>query len=79
MKAGDVPMAVKSTKPRKRGKRLCLICGRSIPMSRLKVLPDTETCVKCATVERYSRLDVPTSAFAQHPEASQSDEDEDYT
>ena len=75
-KTGDVPMAVKSAKTKKRVRRYCLACGRPIPQARLKVLPDTSTCVKCASVERYSSRDVPGSAFAQHPEASQL-EDED--
>ncbi|UCE17308.1 MAG: TraR/DksA C4-type zinc finger protein [Gemmatimonadota bacterium] len=69
-------MAVKSARARKRAKRLCLICGRSIPQARLKVLPDTETCVRCASVERYSKLDVPDYAFAQHPEASRPEDDD---
>ncbi|MFQ6091440.1 MAG: TraR/DksA C4-type zinc finger protein [bacterium] len=69
-------MAVKSAKIRKRVKKCCIVCGRPIPQARLKVLPDTTTCVKCASVERYSSLDVPTSAFAQHPEVSQLEEDE---
>lgn len=69
-------MVVKSAKTKKRVGKRCLICGRPIPKARLKVLPSTTTCVRCASVERYSRLDVPSSAFAQHPDASQPDEDD---
>ena len=69
-------MAVKSAKRRKRSKKVCRMCGRLIPKARLKVLPDTKTCVRCASVERYSRLDIPDYAFAQHPEASRPEEDD---
>lgn len=36
----------------------CEICGKIIPAARLKVLPDTTTCVKCSQTEPYSREDV---------------------
>lgn len=28
----------------------CIDCGAEIPVERLEILPDTETCVKCSTV-----------------------------
>jgi RNA polymerase-binding transcription factor DksA len=31
----------------------CEICGNKIPATRLKVLPDTTTCVKCSKTEHY--------------------------
>ena len=75
-KAGDVSMAVKTAKMRKRARKLCLVCRRPIPQARLKVLPDTTTCVKCASVERYSSLDLPVDVFAQHTIDSQQYEEE---
>jgi hypothetical protein len=32
----------------------CIHCGKKIPKARLLALPDTETCVKCSTVEKYN-------------------------
>lgn len=29
----------------------CIECGKIIPKARLKVLPDTETCVKCSQAQ----------------------------
>jgi len=33
----------------------CEICGAKIPLERVKILPDTTTCVKCSQTEPYSR------------------------
>jgi len=33
--------------------RLCFKCKCVIPMERLDVLPDTQTCVQCSGVEKY--------------------------
>lgn len=33
--------------------RNCVRCKNIIPAERLAVLPDTHTCVKCSTVEKY--------------------------
>ncbi len=68
---------VKSAKVKKKGKRLCTICGRAIPLARLKILPGTTTCVRCATVERYSSLDVPDFAFAQPPDGARIEDEEE--
>lgn len=32
--------------------RNCVVCRREIPPARLKVLPDTETCVGCSQEEK---------------------------
>ena len=69
-------MAVKATKRQKGGRKQCLVCGRPIPQARLKVLPDTTTCVNCASVQRYSSRDVPDDVFAQHTDAPVLIEDE---
>ncbi len=67
----------KSTKKKDKGARLCSVCGRAIPQARLKVLPGTTTCVKCATVERYSSLDIPDFAFAQPPDGARIEDEEE--
>lgn len=33
--------------------RTCARCKKNIPQSRLDVLPDTQTCVKCSGVQKY--------------------------
>jgi len=33
--------------------RLCFKCKCVIPMERLDVLPETQTCVQCSGVEKY--------------------------
>jgi RNA polymerase-binding transcription factor DksA len=61
----------------KKGARLCSVCGRAIPLARIKILPGTTTCVKCATVERYSSLDIPDYAFAQPPDGARIEDEEE--
>jgi len=39
-------------------KILCEVCGAEIPPQRLKILPDTTTCVKCSQTKPYSVVDV---------------------
>lgn len=33
--------------------RNCFRCKQIIPMERLEVLPDTQTCVSCSGVQKY--------------------------
>jgi hypothetical protein len=33
--------------------RTCIKCKVPIPVARLEVLPDTHTCVKCSTTQKY--------------------------
>jgi hypothetical protein len=33
--------------------QLCNTCNNQIPASRLEILPDTKTCVKCSTTQKY--------------------------
>ena len=35
----------------------CEICGVEIPRERLKILPDTQYCVKCSQTQPYSEAD----------------------
>jgi len=44
----------------------CVVCGEPIPAKRLAALPDTTTCVACATVPRKKRSDLPGRNFIQH-------------
>lgn len=48
------------------GERLCVVCGDPIPAKRLAALPETTTCVGCATVPRKLRSDLPGRHFVQH-------------
>ncbi len=41
-----------------KNKVLCEICGAEIPAMRLKMLPDTTTCVKCSQTKPYSMHEV---------------------
>jgi hypothetical protein len=36
----------------------CINCGKKIAKARLKILPDTQTCVKCSRVEQVVGLTV---------------------
>lgn len=36
----------------------CVCCGEEIPAARLKAVPGTTTCVRCATVPRRSQKDL---------------------
>ena len=47
----------------KRSDRVCSECGASIPPERLRLLPDTFTCVKCSTEQ--PRTDVPVDGADQ--------------
>lgn len=38
-------------------KRLCEVCGEAIPKERIRILPDTTTCVKCSQTQPYSRAE----------------------
>ena len=46
--------------------KYCVSCGEEIPPARLKAVPGTTTCVKCASVPRKKRSDLPGQAFMQH-------------
>ena len=46
--------------------RLCVSCGEPIPAARLAAIPGTTTCVRCATVPRRTRDDLPGRHFVQH-------------
>lgn len=46
--------------------KLCVQCGEPIPNKRLEAVPGTTTCVKCATVLRRTRSDLPGRHFVQH-------------
>jgi len=39
-------------------KVFCEICGAEIPPERLKILPDTRTCVKCSQTKPYSEAEI---------------------
>jgi hypothetical protein len=39
----------------------CKYCGEPIPEQRLKILPNTETCVKCSDVNKKKAFKVITS------------------
>ena len=45
---------------------LCACCGEPIPEARLKAVPGTTTCVRCATVPRRTRSQLRGGAFVQH-------------
>ena len=36
----------------------CEFCGIQVPSARLKVLPETTTCVKCSQTEKYSEAEI---------------------
>ena len=36
----------------------CEICGAEIPSERLKILPDTNTCVQCSQTQPYSEAEI---------------------
>lgn len=38
-------------------KVLCESCGTVIPPERIKILPETKTCVKCSQTRPYSRAE----------------------
>lgn len=52
-----------SPKPKKKKKKkvICEFCGKEIPAARLKILPDTSTCVECSQTKPYSESDVLSS------------------
>jgi hypothetical protein len=43
---------------KKKKKVTCEFCGKEIPAARLKILPDTTTCVKCSQTRPYSESDI---------------------
>lgn len=45
-------------KKKKKTKVNCEFCGKEIPAARLKILPDTSTCVECSQTKPYSESDV---------------------
>jgi hypothetical protein len=57
-----------SSKPKKKKKVICEFCGKEIPLARLKILPDTTTCVKCSQTEPYSESDVLSSDISKSQE-----------
>jgi hypothetical protein len=46
--------------------KLCVLCGDPIPPKRLEAVPGTTTCVKCASVSRKTRSQLPGRHFVQH-------------
>lgn len=46
--------------------RLCVCCSEPIPEARLKAVPGTTTCVRCATVPKKRRSDLRGDHFIQH-------------
>lgn len=40
--------------------KTCVSCGKVIPKERIKVFPDTEYCVKCSPVKKYTESDIRT-------------------
>jgi len=38
--------------------KACLGCGRLIPAQRLRIIPETETCVECSHVAPRTEADV---------------------
>ena len=50
----------------KRKPKYCVSCGEEIPEKRLKAVPGTTTCVKCAMVPKKSRSDLRGDHFVQH-------------
>jgi len=49
-----------------RGPKYCVSCGEEIPEERLKAVPGTTTCVKCAMVPKKKRSDLRGDHFVQH-------------
>jgi hypothetical protein len=45
---------------------LCVCCGEPIPAARLKAVPGTTTCVRCATVPRKNGFALSGDALVQH-------------
>jgi hypothetical protein len=52
----------------KKKKVFCEFCGREIPLARLKILPDTTTCVKCSQTQPYSESDILSSDISKSQE-----------
>lgn len=48
--------------------RDCLKCGCAIPVERLEVIPDTETCVNCSNVSAMIGFMIPTANKGCAPE-----------
>ena len=46
--------------------RTCVICGELIPVKRLKILPNTNTCVQCSSEPKKSVKDIPGKNMVQH-------------
>jgi len=46
-------------------KVFCEICGAEIPPERLKILPDTRTCVKCSETKPYSKAEILGDVMAE--------------
>ena len=57
-----------SSKPKKKEKVICEFCGKEIPAARLKILPDTTTCVKCSQTQPYSGSDILSSDISKSQE-----------
>ena len=57
-----------SPKTKKKKKVVCEFCGKEIPSARLKILPDTTTCVKCSQTEPYSESDILSSDISKSQE-----------
>ncbi len=46
--------------------KLCVVCGEPIPLKRVEAVPDTTTCVACASVPKKQRGDLSGRHFVQH-------------
>lgn len=44
----------------------CVVCGEPILEKRLRILPNTTTCVACSSATKKSIGDLPGSATVQH-------------
>jgi len=44
--------------------RRCIVCGVEIPLGRLKILPNTRTCVQHSTTSAYAARPVHTGTSA---------------
>jgi hypothetical protein len=57
-----------SDKTKKKKKVHCEFCGKEIPLARLKILPDTTTCVQCSQTQPYSESDILSSDISKSQE-----------
>ena len=60
------------------GDKICEVCGVRIPKARLKVLPDTTTCVKCSKEKSRIGIMCDTAGNNSGMELQMSDPDNHY-